>query len=207
MKNVLVTQRVEYVKEYDEKRDSLDQRWSEFLFLIGIRPIILPNNLACVESVLDREQVDGVLFTGGNSLAKYGGHAPERDNLEISLLKWALLKDVPLIGVCRGMHVLQDFYDVKLVEVDGHIARHHKLIVQGGFKMSSLLESHDVVNSYHRYGAFEGGEEINVVARSSDGVVMAIEHPSRKLFGVMWHCEREQPFSEHDKILFKKIFC
>ena len=207
MKNILVTQRVEYVKEYNEKRDSLDQKWPEFLISTGIQPIILPNNISCLTNKYGKHNIDGILFTGGNTLVKYGGDAPERDKLEAHLLKWALSKDVPVIGVCRGMHILQDFFGVRLVEVSNHIDNRHKLLVQGGKKLSSIFERYNTVNSYHKFGAFESVEDLIVVARSEDEVIMAIEHRSHRLYGIMWHCEREQPFSEHDRALFKKILC
>ena len=45
------------------------------------------------------------------------------------------------------------------------------------------------------------------VAYSSDGIVMAIEHIKKSVYGVMWHIERETPFRNEEKNLFKEIFC
>jgi gamma-glutamyl-gamma-aminobutyrate hydrolase PuuD len=44
------------------------------------------------------------------------------------------------------------------------------------------------------------------VAHSLDDVVMAVEHKEHKIFGIMWHSERESPFNKNDQDMFKEIF-
>ncbi len=207
MKKIVVSQRVEFIEKYDEKRDCLDQRWSEYFEDLNILAIAIPNNVSYAEKILKGNEIDGVLLTGGNSLVPYGGTAPERDILEIFLLEWAMSKNIPLLGVCRGMQLIQHYYGINLVEVDGHIGKRHKLNIEKGCKISDLLEAYDTVNSYHRFGAFDSAKKLDIVARSGDGVIMSIEHAVKKIYGIMWHCERENPFSENDKALFRKIFC
>ena len=62
------------------------------------------------------------MFTGGNSLIKYGGSAIERDCLEKEILKYSIKKKIPLIGVCRGMQVIQDYFNTRLVRVKNQVS-------------------------------------------------------------------------------------
>ena len=112
MKRVIVTQRVDVVIEYKERRDAIDQLWVKFLLSIDIFPIFISNNMNYVEYVLNNENIDGVLFTGGNDLLKYGGNSPERDCIEIFILEWAIEMNIPVLGVCRGMQLIQDFFGI-----------------------------------------------------------------------------------------------
>ena len=82
MKKVIVTQRVDVITEYSERRDAIDQRWVDLLLSIDIFPIFVSNNISYVKYLFENENIDGVLLTGGNSLLKYGGNAPERDSVE-----------------------------------------------------------------------------------------------------------------------------
>ena len=109
MKKVVVTQRVDVTSTYGERRDCLDQRWIELLLSVGLFPVLVPNNLDYVKKLIATEQIDGVLLTGGNSLLNYGGDAPERDEVEKNLLELAILKNIPLLGVCRGMQIIQNY--------------------------------------------------------------------------------------------------
>ena len=69
----------------------------------------------------------GIVFTGGNSLVKYGGDAPERDETEYAMLKLALEYDIPVYGFCRGMQTILDFYGCELSTVTGHVAVRHDI--------------------------------------------------------------------------------
>ena len=82
MKRIAVTQRVDMISSHEERRDALDQRWIPFLQTINLLPILVPNNIPYVQQLIGDKSIDGILLTGGNSLVKYGGDAPERDEIE-----------------------------------------------------------------------------------------------------------------------------
>ena len=65
------------------------------------------------------------------------------------------------------------------------------------YKKTALKKFHDV-NSFHRYGAYNTNGNLNITAKSSDGVIMALEHNKLNIYGIMWHPERENPFSIND---------
>lgn len=197
MKTVGVTQRVSVVPEYGERRDCLDQAWTRFLAACGLLPLLLPNVTEAALTLCESNAISGVLFTGGNDLVALGGDAPERDAVESALIDWALKCGLPLLGVCRGMQVIQHRFAIQLHPVAGHVAHRQLIQINGEPKE---------VNSYHRFGAFDSAPPLEVWAVSDDGIVKAIRHSSEPITGIMWHPERSTPFSAADISLFRQVF-
>jgi len=197
VKWIAVTQRVEQFPSYNERRDALDQRWCQFLEACGYVPLLLPSCCADPVALIDAVSVSGILLTGGNSLQAYGGHAPERDALERSLLSSALERRIPLIGVCRGMQVIQDYFGVPLERVAGHIAIKQEVVVQGRVEF---------VNSYHEWGAQQTVPFLKPWAVAADGVIEAVSHQEAPIHGIMWHPERFEVFRQWDLEWFRSVF-
>lgn len=192
-----ITQRVELKPRHGERRDALDQRWSTLLLAGGFAPLPVPNSVAAAAALLQAVPVAGVLFTGGNDLAKYGGDAPERDATEAWLLRHALERDLPVLGVCRGMQVIQDAFGVPLQRVAGHVAAQQEIAVGG---------KRELVNSYHGFGATGSVPELEVWASADDGVVKAVRHRSKRVLAFMWHPERFAAPRPQDLALMRKFF-
>lgn len=184
---------LEYI---NERRDSLDQRWYKFLFECNLCPIPLPN-IGFNPRYIEYLKLSGFILTGGNTLVNLGGDAPERDNTEIQILEYAIENKMPLLGVCRGMHLIQNYFGVELFQVKNHVNKHHKV----QFNNFSIK-----VNSYHNFGANTSTGDLLVDARSEDGLVEAISHHNLPIKGMMWHPEREEIFSDYDIQTFKEHF-
>jgi len=197
MKLVAITQRVSIVPEYGERRDCLDQAWPRFLAACGLTPLALPNVLAVALELCAGADVSGLVLTGGNDLAECGGDAPERDAVESGLLDWAERRGLPVLGVCRGMQVIQRRFGVGLRRVEGHVTRRQVIRIDG--------EPREV-NSFHHFGAFESRPPLAIWAVADDGVVKAIRHSTQPITGIMWHPERCSPFSLADVALFRRVF-
>ncbi|WMJ81321.1 gamma-glutamyl-gamma-aminobutyrate hydrolase family protein [Clostridium sp. MB40-C1] len=197
MKLIGITQRVEFIEDYNEKRDCLDKKWSEFLLRCNLIPVILPNNIECAKNIIRSINLDGFLFTGGNNLVKYGGQEQERDNLERFCMNYAIENRLPIIGVCRGMQFIQDYFGVNLEKLHNHVAVEHEI---------KLGENNIVVNSYHSWGAKDTVSDLIVKACSKDKVIEAVKHKYYDIYGIMWHPERVSPFSESDIEFFEKAF-
>lgn len=197
MKFIAVTQRVEVIDARQERRDALDQRWIDLLHQAGFTPVVLPNNLQVVKSTILSLSVSGVIFTGGNDLVEYGGNAPERDEMESWLLLYCLEQLIPVLGVCRGMQLLQQRFDTTLQKVSGHISPQQTVCIKG---------SEQQVNSFHNWGSFEGTEGFDVIAKSADKLIKGIEHNVLPVTGIMWHPERIIPFRKEDTDLLERIF-
>ena len=196
MKRIYVSQRVDSVLEYNERRDALDQRWASFLEETAGIPFPMPNNPRTVLSILKTDLPDGLLLTGGSNPVKYGGTAPERDDTDNLLIDHATRFCIPLIGVCRGMQSILLYFGGSLRETENHIATRH--MVSGRINR--------IVNSYHSLTADVIPSCFEVIARSDDGVVEAMVHSSLSIMAIMWHPEREHVFASEDVELFHNMW-
>jgi gamma-glutamyl-gamma-aminobutyrate hydrolase PuuD len=197
MRLIAISQRVVVDTNHGERRDCLDQAWTKFVMACGLMPILVPNDLEAAQSLCDALPLSGILLTGGNDLTAYGGDASERDNTENALLDIAENRALPILGVCRGMQMIQHRFGVRLERVSGHVAKRQVISVDG-----KPVE----VNSYHCYGASETLPPLSAWAFSKDGVVKAVHHANQRMMGIMWHPERLNPFSPRDITIFQQFF-
>lgn len=200
MRRIALTQRVDLHAGYGERRDALDQRWTLLLLQCGFLPLPLPNHPEAAQALFTPD-VAGLLLTGGNDLAAYGGGAPERDAAEALLVDLALARGTPVLGVCRGMQTILHRFGVPLLRLEGHVATGHDLVFQGEKRR---------VNSYHGMGAQAADVAavpgLRVDAVASDGVAEAVTHEVLGCAGLMWHPERAEPFDERDIGFIRRFF-
>jgi N5-(cytidine 5'-diphosphoramidyl)-L-glutamine hydrolase len=197
MKAIAITQRVSVVASRGERLDCLDQAWTRFLSACGLLPVLLPNVTEAALALCEGLDIAGLVLTGGNDLAVLGGDAPERDTVENALLDLAERRGLPVLGVCRGMQVIQQRFAIPLRRVEGHVAQRQVIRIEG--------ESQEI-NSYHHFAAFDSRPPLDVWAVADDGVVKAIRHSAQPITGIMWHPERFAPFSPADVLLFRRVF-
>lgn len=199
MKVIVYTQRVERIMAYGERRDCADQRIPELLTACGFLPVPIYNlpNKDLIDCFMKNVSAGGVLLTGGNSLCKYGGDAVERDQTETILLEWCIKNNMPMMGFCRGMQFILDYFGADLKNVDNHVAVRHE--IKGAI-------CRDNVNSFHNQAAIHVPECLEVVSKSTDGVIESVRHKTKSIFAIMWHPERENPFNSDDIRLIKNVF-
>ena len=197
MKKIAVSQRVDIIESHNERRDALDQRWIDFLLQCGVLPTLVPNNIHIAKLLIDITNPEGILLTGGNTLAFYGGDAPERDETELFLLEHSIKNKIPVLGVCRGMQLIQHFFGVKLFKISNHIQDDQEITIN---------HSRERVNSYHELGTTGSVSDLMVWAKADDGIVKAIKHLEHSITGIMWHPERFPVYREDDLNLFRTHF-
>ena len=154
-------------------------------------------------------RADGVLFAGGVDIdPKYYGEekvngtvevCPARDEMELELFALAAARGLPVLGICRGIQLIN-------VALGGSLwqdipAQLPGALTHGGGAVHEVRTEEDSVvrrvfgerirtNSYHHQAVREPGRGLRVTARSSDGVVEAVEHESLPILGLQWHPER-----------------
>lgn len=201
-----ITQRVEIVSSYGERRDCLDQQWFRFLESLGFTPVPIPNQLVNVKQWALDVGLEGLVLSGGNDLVHLpdaSNVAPERDHTEAKMLCWAREHEIPAIGVCRGLQMMYVWLGGGLVPVSGYTAIRHSLLPTT--QASGLFRQFTEVNSFHNWDISLKGMPDDLVPQclSPEGGVEAFSHASLPWAGIMWHPEREAPFSENDQRVFK----
>lgn len=196
MKQIGITQRVEVFPDHYERRDCLDQGWTALFERLDCDLLPIPNNHSDIVSWAKRKQLDGLVLSGGNDLAHLPSAqhiAPERDTTEQALLDWASKVMIPVLGVCRGMQMLNVWLGGKLEPVVGHVACRHLVWPCENIQLSyAELFGYYEVNSFHNWCITPSGLAVNLVpyVKASDGSIEAFMHATLPWVGVMWHPER-----------------
>lgn len=194
MKLVAISQRVDRIDNYGETRDALDEQWHKLFWKMNAALIPIPNFAESLPSILGSLRPEAIVLSGGNNPVPYGGTAPQRDQVDMMLIEYAVRHSVPLLGVCRGMQSIALYFGCSLKRVEGHVATKHEVI--GEVKR--------VVNSYHSYAIDRPSEEIGVTAQTKSGDIEAIQHRHYRVCGIMWHPERVDGFNTDDISLMAK---
>lgn len=187
------------------------------------------------------EKCDGLLLTGGVDLAPDEGgvacpptddgepcrlhdrpFSPRRDRQEVQLLKWALADNKPVLGICRGMQVMNSvlggslYHDIKsdLPGANDHEASIHRkefgylahdLAIDEGSRLAGALGTTQVkTNSLHHQAVKKLGDGLVVTSRDEDGVIEAVELPD-KFFAIGVQCHPEALEAEAEP-LWRKLF-
>lgn len=208
MKNDLlivgISQRIVNAQDYDEKRDALSHEWASLFEKLGIIPILIPNSLLNVPKFLQQFSFDGIILSGGDDI----GINPERDSTENAIIEFSIDKKIPLLGVCRGMQLLNSHFGGTISKNldSSHINAPHSLKINSKKFLKFLPESIDV-NSFHNniLYADDLAKEFSVFAIDTrDNTIEGIYHNELPIVGIMWHSERSQ--NDLNKSLLTNFF-
>lgn len=152
-------------------------------------------------------RLDGLVVAGGPDVdpARYGAErsprtgppAPERDAWELALIEAALAAGVPLLGICRGMQLLNVALGGTLVQhLDGHaelvgVFGGHAVKPVPGTRYAGIVPEELTVPTYHHQAVDRLGTGLLPSAHAPDGTVEAVELPPEEgwVLGVQWHPE------------------
>ena len=207
MKTIAFTQRVEICKKTNEIRDSLDQKWIDLASKLKLLPIILPNtDKKNISKLFLKHTPDIIILTGGNDIhiknsIKTINISKKRDDFEIALIKYAIKKSVPLLGVCRGMQIINIFFKGKISQIKDHVNKKHKIYYSE--KYDNYFTN--TVNSFHNWGIKKKdlSTQLNEIAVDQSGNIESFVHKNKSIIGIMWHPERRN--NKKDLLIFKKL--
>lgn len=207
MKKIAFTQRLIENEAYPELREALDVRWAGLCTELKVLPVVLPTTYDFI-AYFEEFAPDGIVLTGGNDLATLSPSPASlmRDRFEKSLLAFAIEHRIPVMGICRGMQLIADFFGATLQEVKGHSSTRHRIIRSSGSTYFSWMQAPHTVNSYHRYAVSALPECLRPVAMSEDSVIEALEHVTLPIAAQMWHPEREFPLCRDDLATMSILF-
>lgn len=194
-------------------------------------PVMLP--LTSEPELLEQivEKFDGFLFTGGQDIspAIYGEEAlpvcgeccGKRDEMELALLKLAWKQNKSILGICRGIQLLnvglggtlyQDLPSQKSSEVEHHQSPpydepvHRVQIVENSPLHRLLNQSELSVNSYHHQAVRQLAPGLCAMAYSTDGLVEAVYAPEKNyIWAFQWHPEFSFQKDTHSRKIFRSF--
>ncbi|KLK91973.1 glutamine amidotransferase [Microvirga vignae] len=159
---------------------------------------------------LPEEPLQGLVIGGGDDIGAeiYGGKVlpdvridPERDKMELSLLKAALPQQLPILGICRGSQMINvalggtlhtDIYEVYVQAPKMRTVLPKKRVaIEPDSRLDRILRCNPcLVNALHHQSVDRLGEGLKIAARDESGIVQAIENEKAPfLIGVQWHPE------------------
>ena len=206
---------------FGEKGCELAQGYYLSVLKAGGTPIVIPphNDEKALLTLLD--DLDGILFSGGGDinplllgeepLPQLHSVCPQRDEGELFLAREAFRRQIPMLGICRGIQVMaaalggkvyQDIYVQRTTdngqqttikhsqEMPREFASHSVRIEEGSLLRDIFGKDMLVVNSFHHQAVSEAGPHLHVSAVSPDGIIEAVESNEHKaVLGVQWHPE------------------
>ncbi|QCX32534.1 gamma-glutamyl-gamma-aminobutyrate hydrolase family protein [Caloramator sp. E03] len=197
-----------------QERYFISKEFVDAVLEAGGVPVIIPiiNKEEDILKIMD--SLDGIVLSGGFDVNPiYYGEEPSkyvgftytpRDLCELFIVKAAIEKDMPILGISRGQQVItvafggklyQDLSDNNTFYIN-HMQRasindigHYVDIVPGTRLFKIFEKDRLLVNSFHHQAAKVVPDNFIVSATSSDGVVEAIEHKTKPIMAVQWHPE------------------
>ena len=210
-----------------------NQTYLQALLRAGAAPILIPHitDHHLLRAIYDR--MDGLLLPGGEDVAparygevpheKCGTPSLERDETELTLVRWAVEEAKPLLAICRGIQVLNvalegSLYQDIQTQIPG-AARHdwspgyprtlrsHGVVCTEGSRLASIVGSPSLeVNSLHHQALKALAPGLEITARAPDGVVEAVELPGHPFaLGVQWHPEELAAEDSQSQALFAAL--
>ena len=175
--------------------------------LAGAIPVVIPP--------LEQDRIDallarlgGLVISGGPDIHpsaygqepsdKLGPTEPDLDRFEIAMVRRADALGLPVLGICRGLQVINVARGGTLVQdlpghrqdEDGRVPTHDVVVKEGSLLERAMTAGEHPVNSFHHQAVDRIGRRLTPVAWSLDGVIEGVEATDRDfLLGVQWHAE------------------
>ena len=203
---------------YGELTCKLGEGYYKQVEAAGGVPVIIPPSADQHTLINTLNSIDALLLSGGADInplycgeepePKLGNINDERDLPELLITRLAYRRQIPILGICRGIQTLavalegsvhQDISAIASIkhsqDAGRDVATHHVIIDEDStlyhiYKDAELSSSALSVNSFHHQAVHEPGPHLRVTARANDGIIEAVESSEHKpIMGVQWHPE------------------
>jgi putative glutamine amidotransferase len=195
------------------------QGYVEGVRLAGGRALVLPPDPVWEQDPGDvLDLLDGLVVAGGEDVApelyghdrhpRTGLRQDRRDAAELGVLRGAIDRGLPVLGICRGIQLLNVARGGTLVQHLEDVIDHfphrpddstwgrHEIVTVPGTRIASIVGERPVVRSHHHQGIGDVGEGLIVSAHAHDGTIEGLEMPDGQFcVGVLWHPEADVPGS------------
>jgi len=201
---------------YKEEKSSLADAYVKAVIKAGGIPILIPvtTNKAVLENIISH--IDGLILSGGGDVyapffdeelhPSVNDYNIDRDQYDLALIHLATEQQMPVLGICRGIQILNVAFggtliqdipsqvpDSKIVhsQTETRDVATHSVQINPESKLYQIVKKNDLqVNSFHHQALKVVATGFNAVAFSGDGIVEAIEsNEGKAILGVQWHPE------------------
>ena len=205
-----------YEKDDANHRIFLNHSYLDAIRRFGGIPVVLPSEANADELEYLASQCDGILFTGGMDIEPglYGEEkwndtvatTPDRDRSETLLFRLAQERQLPILGICRGLQMMNVHFGGTLYQdiptqapsdmthsmASGTPGTCHNCVLTPSSPLHSLMGRDEIpVNSFHHQAIKDVAPGFAVMGRCGDGIVEAIWHPQKRfVWAVQWHPEQ-----------------
>ena len=214
---------------YSDKKNSVNNTYINSVLMNGGVPYLIPvtDDVEVLRQIV--AQLDGIIFTGGEDFAPayYGKEEHEklgevnvtRDTYDLTLFKLATDRNIPTLGICRGLQLInvgmggtlyQDLPSEKPSDInhrqqeEGTVPTHGVSVVEGSMMHQILGEKDIQVNTFHHQAIDKLAPGLKIVGWSNDSVPELIEaYPHRQIIGTQFHPEI---FTANGDALMGKLF-
>lgn len=200
---------------YKEQTSRIADAYVQAVQRAGGVPLLIPIMEDSATLELAMRQIDGLLLSGGadidpsyfneEAIPELGDVDSKRDFYDYTLIELARRYQIPILGICRGMQVLnvcfggnlyQDIYAQQTAELLNHSQEEardvetHSVTIVANSQLSRIIGSITVeTNSFHHQAVKDIGKGLRSVATTSDGICEGIESTNYPIIGVQWHPE------------------
>jgi len=208
--NILISQR--HAKNvYDDWIDILENNYINYFSKFGIYLVPVSNATLDLNRLVNNLNPTGIILSGGDDVNPklYNGKSNDklsvstaRDTTEIKLIELAIKNNIPLLGICRGMQLINVFFKGNLIQNIAEIDNNNIHSCPGFHKVKLKNIQHDTsfkrieqieVNSYHHTGILENtlGTDLEIFASLDElNLVEGFYHRNYAIAGIQWHPER-----------------
>ena len=190
--------------------DILESTYTTYFSKLGVTLVAIPNEVSLLKEYFKTLPFNGIVLSGGGDVdpALYNSNrsdlsvcSSKRDETERGLLDIAMKKEIPVLGICRGMQKINVYFGGTLIQsikkeigtaVDHKETKH--IIKLSDEPIIKLLHTDtSQVNSHHNLGIDSShlSKRLLPFATAIDNTIEGFFHPNHAIAGIMWHPERE----------------
>ena len=188
-------------KHFNTYVDFLDYNWIKYFEKKNYNFYIIPNSKRNFLKISKKIKPNLIILAGGNDLFQNNKYVKNRLKVEKDLINYGISKKIPILGVCRGMQLINHFFKGKISKVKGHMRKKNRVT----FKQKIFSKKYIDITSYHNYGIKKKdmASKFDALATDNNENIEIFKHKKLNIFGVMWHPEREK--SNLIDLIFKKL--